>query len=246
MEKTYCTQTATAYAHDGHKLALELWPKHLRAYLRNYPSLATLPSWAKIPVMFWELFDWADVLTRSDDEASDVFELHQVMLIHKHIPLLPRPPTSIAFAQSPIVISVIGFVADCVLHAVGNWSGRSEHAAYAHQLIALEHGGFIEPFRVQGVALTNLNRFVRTKFFKRACRAPMITNVAEFRRYPFDAVDSDTQRPSVITPADRHYSEARSIEDVWRVTDRLPIWRRECNRVLTPCAPSKIRKGGFC
>lgn len=144
MEKTYCTQTATAYAHgthatrcavvyitslltglliDGHKLALELWPKHLRAYLRNYPSLATLPSWAKIPVMFWELFDWADVLTRSDDEASDVFELHQVMLIHKHIPLLPRPPTSIAFAQSPIVISVIGFVADCVLHVVGNWSG---------------------------------------------------------------------------------------------------------------------------
>lgn len=58
-------------------------------------------------------------------------------------------------------------------------------------------------------------------------------------------VDSDTQRPSVITPADRHYSEARSIEDVWRVTDRLPIWRRECNRVLTPCAPSKIRKGDF-
>lgn len=58
MEKTYCTQTATAYAHgthatrcavvyitslltglliDGHKLALELWPKHLRALLTQLP-----------------------------------------------------------------------------------------------------------------------------------------------------------------------------------------------------------------
>ena len=65
-------------------------------------------------------------------------------------------------------------------------------AAYAEQHITLDDGGFRELFYIQGVALQNLNRFLRTLIYKHLCRAPPMWGLPMFRRYPFIHV-SDTK-----------------------------------------------------
>ncbi|KAK7001754.1 hypothetical protein R3P38DRAFT_3283520 [Favolaschia claudopus] len=206
---------------SDHQWVADLWPERLRfrALLGIPDDEEDVQKSSVVPRTYQGLLQWAYVGTNPSATDST-----------RTLRLLYREPSSandaIPGVIFPVGVRVQGFVMNCNLRTLGNWT-RGTAPASALQFIVLGGGDCPSLFAEYRTAVTDIVRYIHRCLNS---EPPDLRNGVRDEQTIFAARRVFTKinarnnhLPSVIRPGDDPLNETQSIQHEWRPIKRLSV-----------------------
>ncbi|KAI9059160.1 hypothetical protein FKP32DRAFT_1658028 [Trametes sanguinea] len=219
-------------------IAPMLWAKELAAVAARGLDKQVREHWRFIPESVDKMYDWA-IVVGDDSEEGTLFSRAKYLVY--------KSPEVDDGAMCTVTILLQGFIKECALSPLGNWSGHPKDAQGAVQRLVLESRGCDIPFGAQLRALKDIRQFITMSVGAEVDPKDGEVNVIVLSRRVFTKVRPVGEQPAAIrlTDATDPFRRARKIADKWRIDHIVKTMVRRGTGDDVPVAYDALVKGDF-
>ncbi|OSC97377.1 hypothetical protein PYCCODRAFT_1471895 [Trametes coccinea BRFM310] len=222
----------------NHAIVPTLWPKGLVGLASFGLDLQVREDWRFVPDSVDKMYDWAVV---SGNLGNDSAAFGRT----KH--LVYKSPDIGEGQECTVTLLVQGFVRECALGPLGNWTGRAKDAIGATQKLVLESRGCDLAFGAQLRALRDIRQYIAMRVGAELSGREDDEDAIVLTRRVFTRVRPvGNQLPAIpLTDVTDPFRRARRIADQWRVDHLIKTMVRRPSGEDAPVAFDIIGKGDF-